>query len=218
MSVKSEKAPGFRAEAIDVFETSDLPEADQHMLTSGLDLEAGETVEILPITPNEAFGKFKGAYIDSKAVDFSDKLRTDRRLGYKVVWTGEPKKDEETPLKKYQRLNAEVRELMDDVKVASSDGDASLDKVSVELEKLHCHLVKLRLEEVTGGEDGHLLKGGDLHSAKLMQQLKQFKLSNEVEGKKDRATKEPSNQASYSLFMRPGQNEENAAMAGLAAR
>ena len=30
MSFKSEKAPGFKAEAIDVFETSDLPEADQH--------------------------------------------------------------------------------------------------------------------------------------------------------------------------------------------
>ena len=44
MSVKSEKAPGFRAEAIDVFETYDLPEADQHK-TSGLDLEARETVE-----------------------------------------------------------------------------------------------------------------------------------------------------------------------------
>jgi len=220
MSVKSEKAPGFRAEAIDVFETCDLPEADQHLLTSGLDLESGETVEILPITPNEAFGRFKGAYIDSKAVDFSDKLRIDRRQGYKVVWSGEPKKDEETPLKKYQRLNAEVRELMDDVKAANTagTGDASLDKVSVELEKLHCHLVKLRLEEVTGDEDGHRLKGGDVHSAKLMQQLKQFKLSNEVEGQKDRPKKEPSNQASYSLFMRPGQNEENAAMASLAAR
>ena len=45
MSVKSEMGPGFRAEAIDVFETCDLPEADQHLLTSGLDLEAGETVE-----------------------------------------------------------------------------------------------------------------------------------------------------------------------------
>ena len=49
MSFKSEKAPGFKAEAIDVFETSDLPEADQHLLTSGLDLETGDTVEILPI-------------------------------------------------------------------------------------------------------------------------------------------------------------------------
>ena len=82
--------------------------------------------------------RFKGTYIDSGAVDFSDKLRTSRRkgstklefsekpigfrndinasfilkvffrTGYTVVWTGEPEKTEETPLKKYQRLNCEV--------------------------------------------------------------------------------------------------------------
>ena len=28
--------------------------------------------------------------------------------GYTVVWSGEPEKTEETPLKKYQRLNCEV--------------------------------------------------------------------------------------------------------------
>ena len=46
-------------QAVDVFETSDLPEVDQHLLSS---TEAGsnDNVEILPITPNEAFGRFKG--------------------------------------------------------------------------------------------------------------------------------------------------------------
>ena len=73
------KTPGFQAEAIDVYETSDLPEADQHMLAADLDTE--DAVEILPITANEAFGRFKGAYLDSKTVDFSDKLRNDRRQG-----------------------------------------------------------------------------------------------------------------------------------------
>ena len=89
-----------------------------------------------------------------------------------MVWTGEPKKDEETPLKKYQRLNCEVRELMEEVRAASSGGGgagggASLDKVSVELEKLHCRLVQLRLEEVTGeeGGHGHLLSGGNIQTA-----------------------------------------------------
>ena len=175
--------PGFKAEAIDVYETSDLPEADQHLQA---DTDSGDTVEVLAISPNEAFGRFKGSYIDSKAVDFSDKLRQDRRQGepgsefgislnfplpgYTVVWTGDPKKDEETPLKKYQRLNCEVRELMEEVRAASSGGaggGASLDKVSVELEKLHCRLVQLRLEEVTGAEGGHghLLSGGNIHTA-----------------------------------------------------
>ena len=48
-----------------------------------------------------------GSYIDSKTVDFSEKLRNERKQGYTIVWTGEPKKEEETPLKKYKRLNCE---------------------------------------------------------------------------------------------------------------
>ena len=84
-------------------------------------------------------------------------------------------------MKKYQRLNCEVRELMEDVRAASSGGGgggagASLDKVSVELEKLHCRLVQLRLEEVTGAEGGHLLSGGDIHTAQLLQRLKQYQV------------------------------------------
>ena len=80
-------------------------------------------------------------------------------------------------MKKYQRLNCEVRELMEDVRAASSaGGGTSLDKVSVELEKLHCRLVQLRLEEVTGAEGGHLLSGGDIHTAQLLQRLKQYQV------------------------------------------
>ena len=53
-------------------------------------------------------------------------------LGYTLVWNGEPKKEEETALKKYQRLNCEVRELMEDIKGAAASGSEnqdSLDKV-----------------------------------------------------------------------------------------
>ena len=48
--------------------------------------------------------------------------------------------------------------------------------MSVELEKLHCRLVQLRLEEVTGAEGGHLLSGGDIHTAQLLQRLKQYQV------------------------------------------
>ena len=50
--------------------------------------------------------------------------------------------------------------------------------MSVELEKLHCRLVQLRLEEVTGeeGGHGHLLSGGDIHTAQLLQRLKQYQV------------------------------------------
>lgn len=214
----ADKPRGFNVEAIDVFETSDLPEVDQHLLST-TDVDQNDNVEILPITPNEAFGRFKGSYIDSKSVDFSEKLRNDRRQGYSIVWTGEPKK-EETPLKKYKRLNCEVRELLDDIKNSKSDAsDQGLDKMSVELEKLHHLLVQMRLEDVTGDESKFLEAGGDVNAAKLLQKLSAFKASGNQETDKDRSKKEVSNQASYSLYMKSSAaSEESALVSSLAAR
>ena len=66
--------------------------------------------------------------------------------GYNLVWTGEAEKEEETALKKYQRLNCEVRELMDDIKAAADSGSedkAGLAQVSLELEKMHSTLVQV---------------------------------------------------------------------------
>jgi len=212
--------PGFKVETVDVFETSDLPEVDQHLLSSTED--SNDNVEILPITPNEAFGRFKGSYIDSKTVDFSEKLRNERKQGYTLVWTGEPKEEEETPLKKYKRLNCEVRELLDDIKNSQSDSSVQgqgLDKMSVELEKLHQMLVQMRLEDVTGDDNKYLIAGGDANAAKLLQQLSAFKTSGPQEADKDKTRKEVSNQASYSLYMKASAaTEESSLVSSLAAR
>ena len=91
-----------------------------------------------------------------------------------MVWTGEGEKPAETPIKKYQRLNCEVRELLDEIKASAGDG-GNLDRISLELEQLHSQLVRLRLDEVTG-EAGHVIRGGDLSSARLLQQLKQIQV------------------------------------------
>jgi len=211
---------GFKMEAIDVFETSDLPEVDQHMFSSA-DSDPHDNVEILPITTNEAFGRFKGSYIDSKTVDFSEKLRKERRQGYTVVWTGEPDRAEQTPLKKYKRINCEVRELMDDIKNCKSAApEEGLDKVSVELEKLHQLLVQMRLEDVTGDQTKTLQAGGDPSAAKLLQQLSAFKASGVREDDKDKSKKEVSNQASYSLYMKgsTATKDHSSSLSSLSAR
>ena len=54
---------------------------------------------------------------------------------------------------------------------------SSLDKMSVELEKLHHILVQMRLEDVTGEDNRYLIAGGDATAAKLLQQLSAFKVS-----------------------------------------
>ena len=84
--------PGVITECVDVYETSDLPQADQHMVGNSDD--ASDSIETLRISANEAFGRFKGAYIDSDSVDFSDKLRNTRRKGYSMVWSGKVNKED----------------------------------------------------------------------------------------------------------------------------
>ena len=56
MSSKVLTMPGFATESVDVYETSDLPEADQHML--GHSDESTDSIETLRISANEAFGRF----------------------------------------------------------------------------------------------------------------------------------------------------------------
>ncbi len=73
----------------DVFETSDLPESEQHLdgvggvpgdgdgggAGGGAGDESSDAVEVLHLSANEAFGKFKGKAVDARGVDFSDRLR-----------------------------------------------------------------------------------------------------------------------------------------------
>jgi len=212
-------------DSMEVFETSDLPEADQAILAARDD-SGTDSIETLTISANEAFGRFKGAYIDSGAVDFSDKLRTTRRKGYTVVWTGEPEKTEETPLKKYQRLNCEARELQDELVAAresqkSDISNATLENMSSQVELLHKQLVSLRLEEVLSAPLVHSLADPqaaarekllcqleELRSGQQQQQQSQSQDSTQDEGKK---------KASYSLQLRAS-NPEDSALASLESR
>lgn len=195
-------------ESVEVYETSDLPEADQAILAARDD-SAADSIETLHITANEAFGRFKGSYIDSHSVDFSDKLRTSRRKGYNVVWSGEAPKEEETPLKKYQRLNCEARELQEELVAARTSqesglSDATLETISEQVEVLHKQLVQLRLEEVLG--ERTLSTMTDPQAAaqqKLLSQLEQLKTAPGASaGGSGGGAVGEGNTASYSLSVR----------------
>jgi len=220
MSSKVETQPGFVPESVDVYETSDLPEADQHLL--GQNDETTDSIETLRISANEAFGRFKGAYIDSNSVDFSDKLRSSRRKGYNVVWTGEPSKEEqETPIKKYQRLNCEVRELMDEMKTAKAENnsgmsDLTLENMTGQLSLMHKQLLELRLEDVLGEETIHTMTDPQAAARKkLLSQLEQLKAVG-VGG----SSKTESNSPTYSLYIKQSTSalEEGAMLSTLSSR
>lgn len=212
-------------DSMEVFETSDLPEADQAILAARDD-SGTDSIETLTISANEAFGRFKGAYIDSGAVDFSDKLRTTRRKGYTVVWTGEPEKTEETPLKKYQRLNCEARELQDELVAAresqkSDISNATLENMSSQVELLHKQLVSLRLEEVLSAPLVHSLADPQAAAReKLLCQLEELRAGQQPQQQsqsQDPTQDEGKKKASYSLQLRAS-NPEDSALASLESR
>jgi len=212
--------PGVVMESVDVYETSDLPEADQHMIGNSDD--ASDSIETLRISSNEAFGRFKGAYIDSSSVDFSDKLRNTRRKGYSVVWSGEAtKEEEETPVKKYKRLNCEVRELLDEIKSTKAEHDSgiadlTLENMTVQLGIMHKQLLELRLEDVLGEEVMHTMTDPQAAARKkLLSQLEELK-----SGGENKVKNVDKNSPSYSLFIKQSiaTLEEGAMLSSLSSR
>jgi len=207
-------------ESVDVYETSDLPEADQHMIGNSDD--ASDSIETLRISSNEAFGRFKGAYIDSGSVDFSDKLRNTRRKGYSVAWSGEAtKEEEETPVKKYKRLNCEVRELLDEIKSTKAEHDSgiadlTLENMTVQLGIMHKQLLELRLEDVLGEEVMHTMTDPQAAARKkLLSQLEELK-----SGGENKVKNVDKNSPSYSLFIKQSiaTLEEGAMLSSLSSR
>ena len=212
--------PGVIAESVDVYETSDLPEADQHMIGNSDD--ASDSIETLRISADEAFDRFKGAYIDSGSVDYSDKLRNTRRKGYSMVWSGEvTKEEEETLVKKYKRLNCEVRELLDEIKSAKAEHDSgvadlTLENMTVQLGIMHKQLLELRLESVLGEEVMHTMTDPQAAARKkLLSQLEELK-----SGGENKVKNVDKNSPSYSLFIKQSiaTLEEGAMLSSLSSR
>lgn len=153
--------PGIAHDQPDVFETSELPESDQHIDDVGY-MGDNDSVETLHITANEAMGKFKGKYLESGKVDFSDRIQGVGRKGYTVFSYGDyelvGQGETETPVQKYQRLNCEVRELMDEIEKITSAGEKedkeadNLKGVSIQVDQLQNQLTSLKLDEILGSE------------------------------------------------------------------
>jgi len=174
--------------------------------------ENTDSVDTLNISASEAFGRFKGAYIDSSSVDFSDKLRNTRRKGYNVVWSGESKTDhQETPVKKYQRLNCEVRELLEDITSAKKNKDSALEDHTLEtiggqVEILHKHLLEMRLEDVLGEQTVSTMTDPQAAGRmRLLAQLDELKAGGESKQPRKVAGSggQECNTPSYSLYIKP---------------
>lgn len=176
--------PGIAYDQLDVYETSDLPESEQMRMYCE-DEPDSSCVEQLHISAKEAFNKFKGKQIVGKPVDFSDRLSSKLRTGYKFGdWELVSEGEKETPLQKYQRLQCEIKELYEEVNELK---EKSKDEVEIksageiisQAQQLEKQLISLKLEDCLGSDivaslsdpQGTMLK-------QLISQIELFKQAN----------------------------------------
>lgn len=145
---KYENLPGIAYDQRDVYETDDLPEADQ---PEPYEEEENECIEQLHLSVKDSFNKFKGKFLTGP-VDFSDKLSRKSRIGYRVgEWELAAEGDPETPLQRYNRLRCEFSELLEDVtdqqnKAGDSEKE-EFSKLAVQINTTKKLLEELKLEE-----------------------------------------------------------------------
>lgn len=154
--------PGIAYDQPDVYETDDLPEADQNDDTYE---EENECIERLHLSASESYLKFKDKHLSGNAVDFSDRLKKVPNRGYDArsgVWELAGEGEKETILQKYQRLQCEMKEFLEEVatlkeeakgnKGSSSDQTAGYKALAANIERAQKQLSEFRLEETLGPE------------------------------------------------------------------
>ena len=109
-------------------------------------------MEKISISPTDAFNRYKGRSLSSNKIDFSDRINKGLCVGYDYELVGEGKK--ETLLQRYQRLQCEMAELLEDVVKIKNSKDPVDDCLvsSEQVQQALNKLMGLRLEETLGAD------------------------------------------------------------------
>nr|XP_015838591.1 PREDICTED: dynactin subunit 2 [Tribolium castaneum] len=173
--------PGIAHDEPDVYETNDLPESEQ-----AVDFfeEENDSIERIHVSASEAFNKFKGKFLKANNVDFSERISKKIRTGYDARsgdWELVGEGEKETPLQKYQRLQCEMKELMEEITKIQAEkkgDDANCLVSSSQVEQALKKLTDLKLEESLGAEVVSSISDPQgTQIKKLLSQLEQFKAS-----------------------------------------
>ncbi|CAK1580596.1 unnamed protein product [Parnassius mnemosyne] len=145
---KYENLPGIAYDQPDVYETGDLPEADQ---PDPYEEEENESIEQLHLSVKDSFNKFKGKFLTG-TVDFSDRLSRKTRIGYRAgEWELAAEGEPETPFERYNRLRCEFSELLEQVTEqrdkASESEKEEHSKLAAQINSTKKLLEELKLEE-----------------------------------------------------------------------
>ncbi|RUS80845.1 hypothetical protein EGW08_011400 [Elysia chlorotica] len=222
--------PGIDVDSPDVFESNDLPEAEQNLKNQS-DEPTNENVERININTDAAFKVFKGKTVSTGKTDFSDSVGKSRAIGYFADKTeyelAETGLKQETPQQKFQRLQHEMRELAEEVgkiKGAAQNTGAgeswSPVELSKQLEYLQHQLADLHLEKVLGPDAS--LDLADPQGAlkkRLLTELENFKPGGAAADGKSKSAGDKDH-VLYELYYRPEQAQftKNAKVASLEER
>jgi len=153
-----------------------------------------ESVDHIELDHAKSFSTFKDKYLDSSKIDFSDTILSSKKGGYESksiyeIIGGQVTK--ETPQQKYQRLQLELQELVDEVelvkKAAKSDEkDASPLPLIHQVKTLQKELTDLHIEKVLGPEISSRGAGeSKAWSKQVVNQLETYKaMPSKKEGEK----------------------------------
>ncbi|CAH1404468.1 unnamed protein product [Nezara viridula] len=149
---------GIAYDQPDVYETSDLPEADQFHSDFGsgqFQEEDCDAIEQGHISANDAFSRFKGKFLSSENVDFSDKLSRKPPKGYNArsgEWELVASGEKETPIQRYQRLKCEMKELVEEISVIKEEESKDVNKANMvaHVDSMLRELESLKLEKYLG--------------------------------------------------------------------
>ncbi|XP_054264273.1 dynactin subunit 2-like [Macrosteles quadrilineatus] len=199
---------GIAYDQPDLYETKDLPEADQN---AEIFEEESDSIERLHISATNALSKFKGKRLDASRVDFSDRLGKQSRTGYDARygdWELAGDGEKETPIQKYQRLQCEVKELLDEVANLKETAKDETNKQSCIVVGRHAQdlvqqLTEMRLEEQLGVElVASLSDPQGAQIKKLLSQLEQFQAKR---GGGDHSKGEGvGSEVKFQMMLRPG--------------
>lgn len=132
-----------------------------------------------------------------------------------VAWTGEYEigsDGDETPMQRYQRLNCEVRELLEELeklRESTSEKKEPIGGLAQQVKGLHEQLASLRLEEMLGADLLRNLSDPQGHAKeKLLHQLQELAVKGPSpkangDAKEGKGTSGAGGGATYELFLKP---------------
>ena len=137
----------------DVYETDDLPEADQAVCDEE---NHSESVEKLLVDPKDAFLKFNKSTIDSSSTDF-ERVERAGKSGFGVHYELLPssERQEESVLQKLQRIKCELKEIEDVAKTGFNEESVNPKTILSEVESLQRQIDGLS-ESATASQDQNL--------------------------------------------------------------